>query len=93
MVTTKHGTEGTMAKLVSNMPEVAYRALSNSMTSVGHPDTKEHLVQYDFMCLQNLTPPGTVNIEAQLINSKSIKVTTWLIKQNSTFERKPSVGN
>ena len=61
MATTKYGTEGTMAKLVSNMPEVAYRALSNSMTSVGHPDSKDHLVRYHFMCLQNLAPPGMVN--------------------------------
>ncbi len=53
MLWSKHGTEGTMSKLVSKMPEVAHRALCNSMTSVGHPDSKEHLVLYNFMCLQN----------------------------------------
>jgi desulfoferrodoxin (superoxide reductase-like protein) len=53
MSSAKHGTEGTMNKLVSNMPEVAYRALSNCVKSVGHPDTKEHWVRYSFMCLQN----------------------------------------
>ena len=55
MVRTKLGTEGTMSKLVSNMPEVAHRTLSNSMTSVGHPESKDHLVRYNFMCLQNTT--------------------------------------
>ena len=39
-----------------NMPEVAHRALSNSIMSVGHPDTKEHWVRYSFMCLQNQGP-------------------------------------
>ncbi len=53
MLSSKHGTEGTMSKLVWNMPEVAHRALCNSMTSVGHPDSKEHWVRYNFMCLQN----------------------------------------
>ena len=53
MVTAKLGTEGTMSKLVSTMPEVAHRALSNSMTSVGHPESKDHWVRYNFMCLQN----------------------------------------
>ncbi|XP_046848681.1 transient receptor potential cation channel subfamily A member 1-like isoform X1 [Xenia sp. Carnegie-2017] len=51
---TKNGTEGTMAKLVSkNMSEVAYRALSNSMKTTGHPESIDHLVAYDFLCLQN----------------------------------------
>lgn len=53
MVTAKLGTEGTMSKLVSIMPDVAHRALSNSMTSVGHPESKDHWVRYNFMCLQN----------------------------------------
>ena len=90
MATTKHGTEGTMAKLVSNMPEVAYRALSNSMTSVGHPDSKDHLVRYNFMCLQNLTQPGTVNIEAQLINSKRIQGSTRYQGNRTEFDASSS---
>ncbi|CAB4008909.1 transient receptor potential cation channel subfamily A member 1-like, partial [Paramuricea clavata] len=57
MITAKNGTEGTMYKLVCSMPEVAYRALSNSRMSVGHPDTKEHWVRYNFMCLQDPSPP------------------------------------
>ena len=58
MSTTRLGTEGTMTKLVGCMPEVAYRALSNSMTSVGHPESKEHLIRYTFMCLQNVESSG-----------------------------------
>ena len=50
---TRHGSEGTMAKLVRKMPDVALRVLSNSVTSQGHPDTKEYLKRYDFLCLQN----------------------------------------
>ncbi len=53
MVSAKHGTEGTMLELVSKMPEVAHRVLCNSMTSVGHPDSEEYWVRYNFMCLQN----------------------------------------
>ena len=53
MVSAKNGTEGTMSKLVSKMPEVAHRALCNSMTPFIHPESKEHRVLYDFMCLQN----------------------------------------
>ena len=53
MESAKNGTEETMTKLVSKMPEVAHRALCNSMTSVGHPESKEHWVRYNFMCLQN----------------------------------------
>ena len=53
MDSAKNGTEGTMSKLVSKMPEVAHRALCNTMTSVGHPESKEHWVRYNFMCLQN----------------------------------------
>jgi hypothetical protein len=56
MITAKNGTEGTMYKLVCSMPDVAYRALSNSRMSVGHPDTKEHWVRYNFMCLQDPAP-------------------------------------
>ncbi|XP_046848686.1 transient receptor potential cation channel subfamily A member 1-like [Xenia sp. Carnegie-2017] len=51
--TTKNGPEGTMAKLISNnMSEVAYRALSNSMKTTGHPGSTDYLVEYDFLCLQ-----------------------------------------
>jgi hypothetical protein len=53
MESAQNGTEETMTKLVSKMPEVAHRALCNSMTSVGHPESKEHWVRYNFMCLQN----------------------------------------
>ena len=53
MVLAKHGTEGTMSKLVSKMPEVAHRALCNSMMSVGSEDSEKFLVRYNFMCLQS----------------------------------------
>ncbi|XP_046848105.1 transient receptor potential cation channel subfamily A member 1-like [Xenia sp. Carnegie-2017] len=50
---TKNGPEGTMAKLISkNMSEVAYRALSNSMKTTGHPESTDYLVEYDFLFLQ-----------------------------------------
>ncbi len=53
MESAKNGTEGTMSKLVSKMPEVAHRALCNSKTSEGHPEKKDYLVKYNLMCLQN----------------------------------------
>ncbi len=53
MESAKNGTEETMTKLVSKMPEVAHRALCNSMTSEGHPDNEDYLVRYNLMCLQN----------------------------------------
>ena len=62
MVKTKLGTEGTMSKLVSIMPEVAHRVLSNSMTSVGRSESKDHWVRYDFMCLQNTSTGKCVSI-------------------------------
>ena len=42
-----------MAKLVKKMPDVAYRALSNSASSQGNPDTKEYVKRYDFLSLQS----------------------------------------
>ena len=43
-----------MVKLVQKMPEVAQRVLSNSATFQGHPDTKEYIKYYDFLCLQDI---------------------------------------
>ena len=74
MTSAKHGTEGTMAKLVSNMPEVAHRALCNSMISEGHPDTKEYVVKYNFVCLQNEEPGKPVLNQISFINVRDFHV-------------------
>ena len=55
-----------MTKLVYSMPEVAHRALSNSMTSLGHPNSKDHLIRYNFMCLQNLEPGNMLDLSCVL---------------------------
>ncbi|XP_028413558.1 transient receptor potential cation channel subfamily A member 1-like [Dendronephthya gigantea] len=73
MSTTKHGTEGTMTKLVGSMPEVAYRVLSNSMKSVGHPESKEHLVRYTFMSLQNLESTANKTAKSEVRPLAAIK--------------------
>ena len=57
-----HGAEATMAKLVHKMPEVACRVLSNSVTSKGHPDSKEYVRSYDFSSLQDCSPGMLANV-------------------------------
>ena len=83
MVLAKHGTEGTMSKLVSKMPEVAHRVLCNSMISDGHPDSKEYWVRYNFMCLQS---PFTGKLGRGLKSNGRVlhasKKTTIYIKAN-----------
>ena len=54
MEKTIDGPEGTMKNLISkNISEVAYRALCNSVKSIGDSESPNYTVEYDFLCLQN----------------------------------------
>ena len=67
-----------MAKLISkNMSEVAYRALSNSMKTTGHPESTDYLVEYDFLCLQTA---GVVS-KLSYIENKDLLLNLNIIKR------------